>query len=610
MSKLPVTCIVQRNRPQRRHQRCRLKYILIPCHIDDLLHYNYLFSGNEPIKTSLLISFLLKKMFSKHGSFKLFTYFRYHHSCLKLRPLVVYNLLSTTATESPVLPSWIKSSTSENTDEDFVIPSLVNWIESHKPHDQSKLVSEGLSEKSDTDVDRISKILKNKFPSPDEVVRALNGFCLSASDSLIQQVLRRFSHDWVPAYGAFIWAKTQTGYRHAPEVYDHMVDIMGKVEKFDIMWDLVKEMDGLNDGYVTLSTMSRVMRRLARSGKYEEAIDAFRGLDKFGLEKDARALNVIVDALAKERSVEHAYAVFCEFKDCIEQFNVEIFNALISGWCKARKLEEAERMMDEMRKMGFVPDVVSYTCFIEYYCSKKDFRKVDEILQEMQRNGCKPNIVTYTIVMHAYGKAKQVKEALEVYQKMKNDGCLADAMFYSSMIYILSKAGRIKDADEIFEDMKKQGVMPNILTYNTMISSACVHSLEEKALKLLQIMVEDSCKPEVRTYTPLLKMCCRKKRLKVLKFLLSHMFNNDVSIDPATYIVLIRGLCMSGELKLAYSIFEDTVSKGMILYGGTYKLLLEKLDQNNMHKEKENVVKLMSQIRVQGNRQQRLQNLC
>ncbi|TXG72100.1 hypothetical protein EZV62_000679 [Acer yangbiense] len=537
-------------------------------------------------------------MLAKHKFLKLF---RCHHSQknLKIKPL--RHLISNpfcTATESPELSSWIKSSDSQKPGEDFVIPSLASWVESYKLHDQTRLAGNILSEKTDTDINRFSKILKNRYPSPDGVVQALNGSSLNASTGLIEQILRRFSNDLVPALGVFIWAKTQTGYRHTPEIYNSMVDILGKCKKFDLMWDLVREMNDLNDGYVTLATMGKIIRRLARGGKYDEAVEAFRGLDKFGVTKDAMAMNLLMDALAKEKSVELAYEVFCEFKGCTP-LNIRTFNILIDGWCKARKLENAERTMDEMKKHGFLPNVISYTCFIEHYCHEKDFRKVDEILKEMQENGCKPNAVTYTIALHALGKAKQINEALEVYAKMKSDGCLPDATFYSSLIFILRKAGRIKDANEIFEDMKTQGVMPDVSTYTNMISSACELSQEEDALKLLRKMEEDSCKPNLKTYAPLLKMCCKKRRMKVLNFLLIHMFRNDVSIDTGTYTLLVRGLCMSKKLELACSFFEEMVSKGMVPLNATYKMLVEELNKNCMGEAKEQIEKLMSRMKPQ-----------
>ncbi|KAF5738653.1 pentatricopeptide repeat-containing protein [Tripterygium wilfordii] len=492
--------------------------------------------------------------------------------------------------ESPDLPSWLKSPEPPVTDsscDDFVIPSLASWVESHNLQDRSKFVRPSPVEQPiKSDADKISGILKNRYPSPESFVEALDGCGVDVSDSLVAQILKRFSNDWAPAFGVFTWAKTQTGYVHSSELYNAMVDILGKCKKFNLMWELVKEMDGFK-GYVTLVTMTQVMRRLARAGRYEEAIEAFKGLEQFGVEKDINALNVLLDALVKENSVEHAYEVFLEFKD-LTPLNLRTFNILIHGWCKARKFDDAQKMMNEMERHGFRPNAVTYTSFVESYSREKDFRKVDAIMDEMGEKGCKPSVVTYTIVMHALGKAGQINEALNVYEQMKKD-CVPDAPFYSSLIFILNKAGRLKDANEVFEDMEKQGVSRDLLTYNSMISSACAHSQEENALKLLRKMEKDSCKPDHKTYAPLLKMCCRKKWMKVLDFLLSHMFKNDVSIDLGTFTLLIHELCKSGKLDRACLFFEEAILKGMIPMDSTCRMLVEKLEHKNMTVDKERI---------------------
>ncbi|KAK9289258.1 hypothetical protein L1049_017734 [Liquidambar formosana] len=505
---------------------------------------------------------------------------------------------SPTMTESPELPGWVKFSEKENPnivdpDDDFVIPSVANWVENQKLHDQTRVVRHMPSDGINSDVEKISKILKTRYPSADAAAEAINGCGVSVSESLVEQLLKRFSNDWIPAFGVFMWAKAQTGFRHSVDSCNLMVDILGKSKKFNLMWELVEEMDQLG-GYVTLVTMAKIMRRFARAGKWEDAIETFRGIERFGVNKDISALNTLLDALVKENGVEHAHDVFLEWKDMVP-LNSRTFNVLIHGWCKARKLENAQKAMKEMEKYGVSPDVVTYTSFIEAHCREKDFRKVDAVLEEMQEKGCPPNIVTYTIVMHARGKARQLLDALQVYETMKRNGCVPDAAFYSSLIYFLNKSGRLKDARDIFEDMSKQGVTPDVLTYNTEIAAACEHSQEETALKLLQKMEEASCKPDVKTYAPLLKMCCRKKRMKVLSFLLSHMFKNDISLELGTYSLLVKGLCNSGKLEHACMFFEELVLKGFVPKDSTYKLLMKELEAKSMEKAKEQIEKLMLQ---------------
>ncbi|XP_031737066.1 pentatricopeptide repeat-containing protein At3g22670, mitochondrial [Cucumis sativus] len=553
------------------------------------------------VRLGLRLTFMLKFLMGRrssnnppnfHASIEL-TSFR---TCYLAKPLCTITG-STEVSESPDLPDWIKffdtktSTHLESEDDVFVIPPLAHWLESQKLEDNNKVVQKKLGETCNNEVDKISTMLENRYPSPENVAEALNGKAYRVSNTLVAQLLKRFHNDWIQAYGIFKWAKDQIPYRHSPESYNSMVDILGKAKNFRLMWELVDEMNHLA-GSVSLETMSKVIRRLARAGRHQEAIHAFRNIEKYGISTDTTAMNVLMDALVKEASVEDAHNVFRELK-CSIPFNLASFNVLIHGYCKAKKLDEAWKIMGEVEKSGLEPDVISYTAFIEAHCREKDFRNVDKVLVQMEHKGCKPNVITFTIIMHALGKAKQINEALKVYEKMKKEGCVPDSSFYSSLIFILGKAGRLTDVKEIVEDMEKQGVTPDVLTYNTLISCACAHSQEETALTLLLKMEEVSCKPDLKTYHPLLKMFCRKKRMKVLKFLLDHMFKNDVSIEAGTYAILVRGLCENGKLHLACSFFGEMLSKAMVPKDSTFKMLKEELERKSMLEEMKIIENLM-----------------
>ncbi|KAH7844893.1 hypothetical protein Vadar_032745 [Vaccinium darrowii] len=513
---------------------------------------------------------------------------------------------SSTTSESPELPSWVKFSEKENPllddpQDEFSIPTVSFWGGNHKIQDQRTDIKSIVSDITETDVDRISKILKCQFRSPDDVMQALKGCSVNVSDSLVGQILKRFSYDWIPALGFFKWATSLMGFKFSADLYNSLVDILGKCRKFDIMWEVVEEMDQLGKGYVSLNTMTKVFRRLAKAQRYKDAIEAFRKIEQYGLRKDVEAMNSLMDALVKGNSVEHAQEIYLEYKNCVVP-NSHSFNILLHGWCKSRQIDKGRDTMKDMESHGFSPDVISYTCFIEYYCHEKDFRKVNEILQEMEEKGCPPNSVTYTIVMHALGKAKEINEALKVHEKMKQRGCVPDCSFYSSLIYILSKAGRLKDAREVFDDMSKQGVSPDVVTYTTMMATACEHSQEDNALNLLREMEKNGCKPDLRTYTPLLKMCCRKKRMKVLSFLLNHMFENDVSLELGTYSLLVLGLCKSGKLEHACMFYEAMVLRGFVPNDCTSDMLRKELEKMGMEKAKARIGELI----VQAGSQRRL----
>lgn len=514
------------------------------------------------------------------------------------------------------LPDWFKNpedggpcaALDDDCDEDFVLPAKPEALEERsctatgsgsKP--LSILAGCPASHEDaefEADLDEVSRILSSRFASPEAIVIAMECCLVRVSGRLVDKILQRFGNDWVAAFGFFMWAGTQDGYCHCADAYNSMVDILGKFKRFDLMCGLISEMHEVG-GLVSLTTMTKVMRRLCGANRWSDAIDAFHKMDRFGVAKDTKAMNVLLDTLCKERSVKRARGAFQQLMGTIPP-DESSFNALVHGWCKARMLNEARETMKEMEEHGFSPSVVTYTSLIEAYCMEKDFKTVDNVLDEMRRKGCPPNIITYTIVMHALGKAGRTQEALDTFKKVKQDACTPDASFYNSLIYILGRAGKFQDANFVITEMHRTGISPNLTTFNTLISAACDHSQPENALKQLVQMEEQSCKPNIKTYTPLLKLCCRRQWVKMLLFLICHMFKKDITPDFSTYTLLVSWLCRNGRLVQSCLFLEEMVLKGFAPKQETFDLVLDKLEKTNMHSTIRKIQLLRTQ--VAGNR--------
>ncbi|XP_023736742.1 pentatricopeptide repeat-containing protein At3g22670, mitochondrial [Lactuca sativa] len=502
-------------------------------------------------------------------------------------------------TESPELPNWVRISENNNTkitktpEDDFVLPSLSSWMENYKRSESQEQDKVTVSNDTESDVKKITKLLVKPFESLDSVIQVLNNSGVTPSEYLVSQILKRFDNNWKSAYGVFIWAESQMGSKFSSDMYNLLVHSLGKSRKFDLMWEVVEQMVPLS--YVTVNTMAEVIRRLGKAGSHEESINTFRRIEQFGVKKDISTLNMLIDSLAKEKNVERAIDIYQEFKNEIPP-NSHTFNSLIHGWAKARNFEKAQTTMEEMKEHGICPDVVSYTSLIEAYSREKDFKKVDEILEEMQEKGCPPNVITYTIVMHALGKSKEIDKALNIYERIKSN-CILDTSFYNSLISILSKSGRLKDARQVFDEMPSQGATHDTQSYNTMITSFCSNTQEEDALKMLHEMEMNNVKMDFDTYAPLLKMCCKLKRMKVISFLVNHMLENNVSVGIGTYSLLVRGLCKSGKVKHACLFLEDAVMKGFEVYDTMFKVLEMELEKQGMNEEKKRIQEL-KQIRL------------
>ncbi|RDX93299.1 Pentatricopeptide repeat-containing protein, mitochondrial, partial [Mucuna pruriens] len=417
------------------------------------------------------------------------------------------------------------------------------------------------------------------------------------SQNLVHRLLWRYKDDWKSALGVFRWASSRPSFRHLPESYDMMVDILGRMKVMEKLRDFLGEMR--EGGLVTMNTMAKAMRRFVGAGQWVDAVRIFDDLQTLGLEKNTESMNLLLDALCKEKFVEQARGIFLELKQHIAP-NAHTFNIFIHGWCKVFRVDEAHWTIQEMKGYGCRPCVISYSTIIRCYCQEGDFRRVYELLDEMQAQGCSPNVITYTTVMCALAKAERFEEALEVPERMKSSGCKPDTLFCNSFIYTLGRAGRLDDAAYVYKvEMPNAGVAPNTSTYNSMISMFCHYAQEKRAFEILKEMENSSnCKPDAQTYHPLIKSCFRTGRIdSLLNDILNDMINkHHLSLDLSTYTLLIHGLCTAGRCKWAFSLFEEMIDQDIIPRYRTCRLLLDEVKQNNMYQAAEKIEDLMKKL--------------
>lgn len=437
--------------------------------------------------------------------------------------------------------------------------------------------------------------------SEDEVLQSLlhDQACNSIrlSSELVDKLLHKFKDDWKSALGCFRWAGSRSGYKHTPEAYDMLVDILGRMKQMDKMKALLEEMNQYH--LVTLNTVAKVMRRFAGAGKWEDAVRIFDELGTFGLEKNTESMNLLLDTLCKENKVQQAREIFLELKSHISP-DAHTFNIFIHGWCKVNRVDEAYWTIQEMKGHSCRPCVISYSTIIQFYCHQYNFGKVYELLDEMQAQGCPPNVVTFTTILCSLAKSEEFEEALHIVDRMKLAGCKPDTLFYNSLIHTLGRAGFVQEAIYVFEvDMPQTGIKPNTSTYNSLIAMFCRRGQEQNALNVLKDMEKSGlCKPDVQTYYPLLKSCFKTgKTESCLRKLLDDMVNkHHLSLDISTYALLIHGLCRANKCEWAYTIFEEMIGQEITPRYHTCCLLLDEVKQKNMYAAAERIEDLMKKL--------------
>ncbi|GFP94482.1 pentatricopeptide repeat-containing protein at3g04130 mitochondrial [Phtheirospermum japonicum] len=464
-------------------------------------------------------------------------------------------------------------------------------------HKSEKCIDFKTKHDADIIISRVTSA-KNETEAVQSLLNDIRCNTINITHTLVSRLLHRFQDDWKSALGVFRWAETHPHYKLQPESYDKLVDILGKTKQMDKMKALVDEMREHN--FVSLNTISKMMRRFTGAGDWKDAVKTFDELENYGLEKNTESMNVLLDTLCKEKKVEQARSIFLELRPHISP-NASTYTIFINGWCKIKRVEEAQWTFEEMRGNGFRPCVVSYSIIIQFYCSESKFYKVYEVLDEMQADGCCPNVVTFTTIMHSLTKSGDLNEALKIAERVRLVGCKPDTQFYNALIHTLGRSGRVEEALNVFtKEMPGNEINPNTSTYNTMIAMFCHHRQEKRAVQFLRDLEKSPCcKPDGQSFYPLMKLYLRDgKTDKCLSSLLDDMVKkHHLCLNLASFTLLIHGLCRAKKCEWAYELFREMLGQNIKPKYLTCSLLLKEIKLNNMHDEAEMIEDYMKKMK-------------
>ncbi|XP_047316381.1 pentatricopeptide repeat-containing protein At2g13420, mitochondrial-like [Impatiens glandulifera] len=465
----------------------------------------------------------------------------------------------------------------------------------HSSSQELEFVNEPLplpSLQPSNDAEMVSLILlqhHNPFHTMESSLQ-LNG--LTISPLLVQQVLIRLRNVSKVAFAFFSWAKSQANYRHDAIAYELMIDILGKVQQFDVAWQLIIEMDQQN--VKPTSIVFRVLiRRLVSSGLTRQSISAFDDM-KYFLEKEPNEDDFcyLLDTLCKYGHVKVATQVFNERK---HQFSldVKLYTVMIYGWCKLNRIQIANSFFKEMMDNGIEPSVVTYNVLLNGICRKSSLhpdnrfestiRAADKLLDEMQARGIEPDVTSYSIVLHVYSRAHKPDLVLDKLEMMKDKGIWPTVATYTSVVKCLCSCDRLEDAVKLVEEMVSNGVSPSAATYNCFFKEYRGRKDVKNALKLYrEIQGEKKCLLSSHTYNILVDMFVKLNEMKVVKELWDDMKSIGSGPDLDSYTLLIHALCKHQMWKEACQYFVEMIEKGFLPQKITFETLYKGLIQSNM----------------------------
>lgn len=401
--------------------------------------------------------------------------------------------------------------------------------------------------------------------NPRNVEAAMNSATAtdSLSPNLVLEVLKRLNNAGIMALSFFRWAEKRRGFQRSPECYNFLIESLGKIKQFKMVWLLVDEME--SECLLCADTFALISRRLARARRVKEAIEAFEKMEgKYGIKPQLQDYNRLLDTLTKSRQVERAQMVFDKWKNTRFIPDIKSYTILLEGWgqdCNFLRLDEVVR---EMKEDGFEPDVVTYGILINAYCKGRKYDDAVKLYHEMERKNIEPTPHIYCTLINGLGSEKRLKGAVEFFKLCKGSGCEIEAPTYNALVGAYCKSSKMNDAYGVIDEMREFGVGPNTRTYDIILHHLVKLQRREEAYSIFQKMKEEKgCEPTLSTYEIMLRMFCNERRTDMALQVWGQMKARGVIPRMHMFSALISRLCHDNKADGACKYFQEMLDMGM-----------------------------------------------
>ncbi|MCL7036609.1 hypothetical protein MKW94_008567 [Papaver nudicaule] len=411
------------------------------------------------------------------------------------------------------------------------------------------------------DIDKLYKIMsKNQYNTPllldDSGIKVV-------TPELVEQVLKKLTNAGALALSFFRWAEKQQGFEHTTGIYNALLDSLGKIKQFQLIWDIVYCMK--RKGILVNETFGLIMHRYARARRSGDA--------------ELCDLNCLLGTLCKSKNARKAQDVFDEMVKRRKRFvpDVKTYAVLLEGWGEAKNLVMLKEVYREMRDEGVVePDVVVYRIIIGAYCKCGKYDEALELLREIEGNGkCKPSAHVYLAVSPL---------------------CIPT---YNAVVGSYCWSKRFNDAYQMVEEMRRKGVGTNSRTYDIIIHHFIRVNRTEEAYFLFQRMASDfGCEPNLNTYAMIVRMLCQEvERVDLAVQVWDQMKDRGILPGMHMFASLVNSLCHECMLDDACRYFQEMLDLGIRPPGRLYDNLKEALLDNGKVDEAISIGEKLDNIR-------------
>lgn len=332
----------------------------------------------------------------------------------------------------------------------------------------------------------------------------------------------------------------------------------------------------------------------AVAGKPEVALQLFGKMRFQGLDLDAFAYHVLLNALVEENCFDAVQIIASQismrgFENDITQsvmvkwfckqnmldeaegylrrlvtdgrrpskVNGSVVGVLVHALCKRNKFEQAGKLLDEFRGSGVVLDS-AYAVWIGDLVQAGRLNEALEIFQSKKAlEGYVPDVFRYNMLIGRLLRQNRLEDVSDLLLEMKEGGISPDKVTMNAALCFFCKAGMVDIALELYNSRFEFGLSPNSMAYNYLINTLCGDGSIDKAYGVLKYSIDQGYFPGRKTFSILADALCREGKLDKMKELVLFALERNLMPSESTYDVFITTLCKTKRVEDGYLIHEE-----------------------------------------------------
>ncbi|KAJ7541307.1 hypothetical protein O6H91_10G053500 [Diphasiastrum complanatum] len=420
------------------------------------------------------------------------------------------------------------------------------------------------------------------------------------------------------AYGFFKWAQFQETCQLDTLGYSIVIKLLGKNKMLNRMLYLLKEMPekGLK---VPEEVILTVLSSCTTAKRFEEAIEVFCEMERFGCEHSNATYNRFITLLYEAGHVKEADNFLRQMEDRGWYPDISTSSARVNSLSKAGNLDAAYEVFLQMSQKGLLSDTPTYCRLLRRLCSEVRVGSICKLYNQMKLLSIFPDECTYIDLIKGFIKSGNVDDACELFKEMIvagkspptnlstyviaalvrlgkmpaasslleeliHENILPDASAFRSFVGHLTRAVLIKSAWDLLQELKVRDNEPDMNTYNILVYSFAKILKKGFSDEVTHTIVESGGTSLLLTSNMLIDCLCKAEQDEALWKFYSYM--KKIGLDPNvfTYSRVINALAKAGRVDDAYSVFQDLHSKGVSVSKESCIYLLNKfVEIGNRH---------------------------